>query len=143
MTTPLAPGFVRAKQKGKGGTVVLHRRDVTAEYKVVDPNLDDPTAELPTSGAANAADAASQRLDEDRAYAERKAAIGRAQDEADSLKRRDAQADTAKIKAQGEADAAVARAVAAKKPAATDTGMHIASDGRAPADIKGDKGEKK
>lgn len=114
--TDLGPDFVRAKNK-QGQPVVLHRRDLTADY-TAEPLTPEEAAAVANAGPAVVLDAsvkaheeASIMADNERAALAKKAADARAAQEAASIAKRDAAAQAA----ADQADIATAEAEAAVK----------------------------
>lgn len=114
--TDLGPDFVRAKNK-QGQTVVLHRRDLTADY-TVEPLTPQEAAAVANAGpdvvldaSVKAHEEASIMADNERAAATKRAADARALYEAASIAKRDAAAQAA----VDQADIATAAAEAAVK----------------------------
>lgn len=111
MTDDLGPGYVRAHNK-KGNPVVIHVRDLTADYTLDSPAEADRIAatEPPTvlDASVRAHEAAAVLADNERAALAKYAADERAKQEAASIARRDAAAQAAVD--QKDIDAATAEA---------------------------------
>lgn len=144
--TDLGPDFVRAKQKGKSGTVIVHRSQL-GELYIAEPLTKDEQAAAVAAGpdaltaSSHAREEADRMADDERAALAKRAAEARAVYEAASLERRDAAAQRALDQGEIQAAAALAAAkvtdqkAAARKKAGLAPERPVAADGRSPGDI--------
>lgn len=148
--TNLGPDFVRATQKGKSGTVIVHKSQLGAEY-TAEVLTKEEEAQAVLAGrsssvdpAAQAHEEASKLADNRRAADAKRAADERAIYEAASLRRRDQAALDAEehgevLKAAEEAKNELQlRRDQARRKSGQDIPPAVAADGRAPAQVDPD-----